>query len=447
MKGNRVMASALVLAGGGCLASDEPRVAPAASELSTLYSFRGKIQQFEDVGFFYAISPGNECNFDYMNRSPDFTGPSVSCTGLGQYEYNALSNPADLSTCASYTASTASYACGDPLEGSWISDICNVAVTREPRAHAVGAPAFVVRAINYQVPGNRSSISYMAGDSNGSTWETKTSAGVTLKAEWTLASTSGQLKLQHDTSTKLSLQRSSSLTENLTFTADVADHNRDVVSLWVNPKVDRYDACSGQQELMQFGVATQPWVNPAFDPTQPVMMDFTVGELLHPATVVDTYRSLFLSRLTQDDIRTRILVLDPFVDQATWTVVANPVLNSDRFRPVQGGTCPRNLSDPVTANRSITCQAKYSQGLDTSETFKADWSVSTKLKVEGFSAEREYAVSYSRTTTGSSKNENTAEIKLATSTPGTCISGQLAVDTMFNVYIVSSSVFPCATLQ
>lgn len=63
------------------------------------------------------------------------------------------------------------------------------------------------------------------------------------------------------------------------------------------------------------------------------------------------------------------------------------------------------------------------------------------------SAEREYAVSYSRTTTGSSKNESTAEIKLATSTPGTCISGQLAVDTMFDVYIVSSTVFPCATLQ
>jgi len=78
---------------------------------------------------------------------------------------------------------------------------------------------------------------------------------------------------------------------------------------------------------------------------------------------------------------------------------------------------------------------------------RSDWSVSTRLKVEGGSAEREYAVSYSRTTTGSSKNENTARIKPATCTPGTCISGQHAVDTRFNLRIASSTVFPCATLH
>jgi len=444
-----VMASALTLAGGGCLAEDEPPVALAESELSTLYSFRGKIQQYEDVGFFYSISPGSECNFDYQNRAPDFFGPSVSCSGFGSWKYNELNNPADLSTCTSYTATTATYTCGDDVDGTWPSDICNVAVSREPRTHALGTPAFVVRSINYQVPGNRSSISYAAGDSNGSTWQTKNSSGGALSVSWSLAdsSASAQLKFQHETTTKLSLQRSSMLTENLTFNADVADHNRDVVSLWVNPKVDRYDPCTGLPELMQFGVATQPWVNPAFDPTLPVMMDFTVGELLHPDTVVDTYRTLFLAQLTQDDVRTRILALDPFVDQTTWTVLANPALNADRFRPVQGGTCPRNLSDPVTANRSITCQAKYSEALDTSETFTRDWSVGTKFKINGLGLDRQYTVSYSRTTTSSNGNNNTAEIKLATATPGTCITGQLAVDTMFNVYIVSSSVFPCATLR
>ncbi len=58
MKGYRVIASSLILAGGGCVAEDEPRVTPEVSELSTLYSFRGKIQQFEDVSFLYTISPG-----------------------------------------------------------------------------------------------------------------------------------------------------------------------------------------------------------------------------------------------------------------------------------------------------------------------------------------------------------------------------------------------------
>jgi len=447
MRSNRVViVSALFVAGGACTVPDDPAVTLDESGLSTVFSFHGRVQVFDGTTEFLQVLNNCDLNGIHDFWGPEAPSPAAACTALGVERASTFNNPADLSTCAAYTATYQSYSCGDadsPIDNA----ICDVNVVRGPRAHASATPAFVVRSISYQVPGNRSTITYAAGDSNGSTWEVKNSTGVNVSVDWGKFGVSSQLKLQHDTSTKLSLQRSTTLTEALTFNSDVADHNRDVISLWVNPLVDRYDPCNSQTELLQFGIATQPWVNPAFDPTQPVMMDFTVGELLHPETVVDSFRKLFLAQLTQNDVRTRILALDPFIDPSTWTVVANPVLNVDRFRPVQGGTCPRNLSDPVTANRTITCQAKYNESLDVSDTFKRDWSVSTKLKFTGLELGGGYSTSYSRTTTSSNGNNNTAEIKLATSTPGTCITGQLAVDTMFNVYIVSSTVFPCATLQ
>jgi len=453
------MTAALATA-GACTSDANDPVSSENSELSTLYSYHGRIVvEQRTVGpgnqsVFYAVSPSNQCDItgaiDFIRQGGVLGNPRTACTDFATEKYNSLVNPSDLSACTTYTMGYQDVMCQVGFGANadrWTNSLCDVTVTSSPRTNASGTPQFVVRSIQYQIPGNRSTISYAAGTTNGSTWETKNSSSATVSADWALISSSAKVKLQHDTSTKLSLKQQSTLTETLTFTADTADHNRDVISLWVNPQIRRYDPCSGGTELLQFSVASQPWVSPAFDATQPVMMDFTVGELLNPGTVTDSFRKLFLAQLTQDDIRTRILALNPFIDQTTWTVVANPTLDNDRFRPIQGGACPRNLTDPVTATRSIGCQAKYSETLDTSETFKRDWSVKTKFKIAGISAGAEYSVAYSHTTTASNANDNTADIKLATNTPGICISGQLAVDTMFNVYIVSSFQFACATLQ
>jgi hypothetical protein len=307
-----------------------------------------------------------------------------------------------------------------------------------------------VRSIDYQMPGNRSSVVYTDGRSNGSTWSTSATAGTTADAtvKWNASLTFGTgYRIEVINKTKTSLQRSSQLTETLTFSSDQVDHSKDVVSLWVNPKLTEYTQCGNVADgWMEYGVTNQIWISPAYDPNSPVTMDFTVGELMNPATVTDSYRAYFLSMLTQDDIRTGILALNPFIDQTSWTINPNPVLNSNRFRPVQGGACPRNLPDPVTAFRSIACRATYSDSLDKEETFNAEWNFSVGFKTLNGSVDNKYALKYSRTLSESTGHNNTAEIRLATTTPGICISGQLAIDTMFNVYVMSGFQYACQTL-
>jgi hypothetical protein len=445
------------------LADETATSTEAAVQLGTVYEhqlllsgpFRVGDPADGDLGTGFNVQEGTTCHDAAFSDTHLFTSSArdlaAACRELAVARAQPF--PSTLEVCTNITSSVAARQCSPdallPL------GLCSMKVERGPRLHSEGKPPFIVHSFQYQLPGNRSTLTYAEGDSSGSTWETRWSESIGVDFSWGSKLTGGlggstSFKFQHDSSRRGSLQQTSSFSERLSYTTDVADHARDVVTLWVNPRVDLYGGCNGDVDVMHWNVAIQPWVDPAFDPRLPVMMDFTVGELLDPARVTDHYRKLFLSRLTADDIEQGILALDPFYDRVAKRLIANPVLDPDRFRPVQGESCPRNLPHPVTSTRSLGCRATYSESNEQTDTYRRDWNVETKYTgfddAMGASLGGKFSLTYSRTRTQSAGNNNSAELTLSTSTPGICIDGQLALDTLFNVYVVSSSVRSCQQL-
>jgi len=323
-----------------------------------------------------------------------------------------------------------------------LDPVCTVRVDRATRANTTYVPAFVVQSINYAVPGAKSSITYTDETKRGSTWETKSNVSASLVVGFKneLLNFTSTTSVSQSEGTKTALLNSASWNEKFIFSNDVADHLRDHFTLWINPTLTKYVGC-GTADAALYGVTYQLWVPAGFDPTLPVLQDFTASELLGLTPASTPYKQLFLSQISQADILEKIVALNPFFT-TTGTLAVNPVLDKNRFRPVlPAGGCAVSFAG-VSSAHPVGCEASYSISTDDTTTFESKWSVKVGLSLLG-STSSEFSTSYVRTEQQSASTTNKASIHLETSAPNVCIDGQLTVDTMFNTYVVTGYTYSC----
>lgn len=320
--------------------------------------------------------------------------------------------------------------------------VCTIAVNQSTRANDTVTAAYLVQSINYAVPGARSTITYTDETKRGSTWETKSTASASLVVGFKneLLSFSSSNSLSVTNGTKTALQNSSSWKEKFIFPDDVANHYKDVFTLWINPTLTKYSGC-GAPDTVLYGATYVPWVPAGFDPTLPVLQDFSASELLGLTPASTNFKQAFLTQVSQSDILQKVVTLNPFFT-STGEVAVNPVVDKNRFRPVlPDGSCSVSFSG-VSSAHPVDCEASYSTSRDTSSTFDTKWALKFGLTILG-TVPSEFSVNYVRTEQQSGATSNKAAIHLETSSQNSCVDGQLLVDTMFNTYAVLGNTHTC----
>lgn len=328
------------------------------------------------------------------------------------------------------------------------ANVCHITVTKA--ASFEYKPAFVLSSIMYELPGNASTVSYETSATNGSTWSTTlgVSYSSSVEFDFSLASGGYSSSTSYEKVDASTVSISASSLDSYSFAADEPDHYMDRFILWINPSLTNWVQCSAG-DVLEYGVTANPYLGPQL-PTRAAWMSFTAGELLYPQLVVDADRRAFLqaAQLTNAEMDEMLLSFDPFYDPATRTMRSSaPLDDKDRFRDIQafatGEVCPRNIRDPISDRHSLTCMGTYSVTRDDSTTFNSSYTLEAKLKFLGSQPNTSVTVNYKRARTERSGHGNAATIQLATTTPGLCLTGQLAMDTLFNVYVASSRTYPC----
>lgn len=388
---------------------------------------------------------------------PFVSSNQTACDKKAQEELNAAyATEADKGPASCYraTGTLETKTCGNKLVCGYsgcgyvpvTETVCHLTVFKS--ASFKYTPAFLVHSILYELPGNATHVTYNSDAMSGSTWETTLAGGYSSEAtlKWllgaTYSSTTTYERVDRET---ISINAKS--TDTFNFQADAPDHYQDQIVLWINPTLTRWVQCAGGGDVYEYGVTSNPYLGQQ-DWRDAAWMVFTAGELLHPSTVFDPVRKPFLDALalTPGQVDESILTLDPFFDEVTRTMRPTAALENDpdRFRNVQGGICPRNLVYPITDDHSYECTGSYSITNENTSTFNSNWKLNAQVKFLGMQPNIGISASYKRARTERTGHGNSAIIHLGTTTPGICIRGQLAIDTMFNVYVASTESYPCA---
>ncbi len=338
-----------------------------------------------DYGADYsAWYPGPSCGpyFDGpVTRWESSTDPSQVCDEEGRRQLQAVlsSTSADQKTqCYTYSAVVTTdggcFGTCDPgyciacEAGGCDPYLCTVTVSANPRANTTSYPVFIVHNLIYDLPGNKSTAYYYSGVSSGSTWSISTTYSTEISVGWQtpFANSTSGYKFSVTNQTQTSIKNDSTSGNLVSYSGDIVDHTRDLFTLWINPTMTEYIGCEQPVYVAWGAGGVAPWLDSNWFPASgpiPIMFDYTVAELLNPASIpwTDTYRKEFISRLDSKAIG-NILAHDPFLTfdagAGTWIVNDSPTLSVDRFRSPAGcGFFEATGSDPQEGKE---CKQSYS---------------------------------------------------------------------------------------
>lgn len=328
---------------------------------------------------------------------------------------------------------------------------CNVVVYGQPLPkEGTFAPTFIVQSIQYALPGAKSRVIYSGGSGRTSTFTTTFSVDneLTLKWDWGMFEFGSKLAAGYSKTGKITTTTSSEGSIEIDAEGDVADHWRDLFTLWINPVLNKRSLCDGAQgsgSEYWVGATFEPWVIPGLDPNEPQLVQFSAAELLGRSPPSTEQKRLFLSQLSRSEIVSNIIALNPFFDN-NGDLKLYPVLDRDRFRPIAvngASACERSFAGINSGNRR-DCRADYSFAEDDETTYNVNWSVNAGLTFgKGREVSDALTIKYSRADNESGTLSTSAAIHLESSSPQICIDGQMKVDTMFNNIIILSSTHPC----
>lgn len=404
-------------------------------------------------------------NGSWWQQQAVLTGPEEACRQMAQkrLEEVRVAQPPNVTKCLTYTTSMSSIACGQKYvckPGQYpgqqvcgyepiIYPICNITVTRDARPSTKLVPAYIVVNLNYSVHGNDSSISYTNEAGRGSTFEVSygTSGKLNIGADPN-SSLASEYTFTETSSTKLATQTTSSNSSHVISDVDPADYLSDRIVFWLNPVITTYTGC-GLPDTSVYSAAAEgrAYMRPGDDPSKPLTESFTIHELLDPSLIPDTdtdrWRRIFVEQFTRQEMLDLASGLDPRITPDGKMNMA-PYLDPNRYRAPSGdgGACKVTF-EGVKMGAPLECTVKYSYALEDTTKFDVNWQVSLRTKLLG-GASGTLGTHYGRTYTETNTTSNSAVIHIGTSTPYTCLGGQLYIDTMFNTYVVNGVATYCA---